>query len=516
MSELKEFFNNLFDSTSWPARWHCGYWSDFHGWLYIISDVMIWAAYFTIPVIILSYITKRKRIRFQTAYLYFAFFILACGLTHLLDAVMFWIPFYRINALVRFFTACISWLTIYHLWKLLPTFSSIKTADELEEEVKQNEKLLNAVEKSNAELKKQNAFIENIFNATLDHMNVFDVKLNLISVNSVTEKFLKKVKHEILGKNFTELFPDAIDDEYHQDLKKSVGGVVIKNKLSKSRSNKYYETSFIPLFENNVQYAVLVIARDTTEKVEKEDALKKLNEELNSKNDELLKVNSELEHFSNVLSHDLQEPLRKIQAYSDILSEKMEGNAEKTTFLKIIKSADRMKSLIYDTLEYAKTGKTENAFEKVDLDQVLSETLIDLELKILEKNAVITAVPLPEVNGIKYQLGQVFYNIITNSLKYNRSIPKIEITCKQVVKNEDGRDKHFFEISFTDNGIGFDEKYKNDIFSPFRRLESKADFEGTGIGLSLVKKIIDIHRGTIHVESKVGEGSTFRLLIPSS
>ncbi len=76
MSEIKEFFNNLFDSTSWPARWHCGYWSDFHGWLYILSDVMIWAAYFTIPVIILSYISKRKDIRFQTAYLNFAFFIL--------------------------------------------------------------------------------------------------------------------------------------------------------------------------------------------------------------------------------------------------------------------------------------------------------------------------------------------------------------------------------------------------------------------------------------------------------
>jgi light-regulated signal transduction histidine kinase (bacteriophytochrome) len=119
---------------------------------------------------------------------------------------------------------------------------------------------------------------------------------------------------------------------------------------------------------------------------------------------------------------------------------------------------------------------------------------------------------LPEVSGIKYQLGEVFYNIITNSLKYNISIPKTEIKCKAVIKKEEGRDRYFFEIS---NGIGFDEKYKKDIFAPFKRLENKANFEGTGIGLSLVKKIMDIHKGYIDAGSKVGEGSVFKLLIPA-
>ncbi|HET6228120.1 MAG TPA: ATP-binding protein [Bacteroidia bacterium] len=515
MGQIKEFFKNLFDHTSWPPRWHCGYWSDFHGWLYILSDFMIWAAYFTIPVIILNYVSKRKGIRFHTAYLYFAFFILACGLTHLLDATMFWIPLYRINALVRFFTACISWLTIYHLWKLLPIVSTIKTANDLEEEMKQKENLLNEVEKSNAELKKQNAFIENIFNATLDHMNVFDIKLNLISVNSVTEKFLNKLKHEIIGKNFTELFPNEIDQEYHQDLLNAAQGSVIMNKLSKSNANNYYETSFIPLFENNVQYAILVIARDITEKVKREKALKRLNEELNSKNDELLIANSELEHFSNILSHDLQEPLRKIQVYSQLFSEKAMDSVERNMFSKIIKSSDRMKNLIENALNYARTGRIEDKFENVMLDEVLSETLEDLELKILEKNAVITSDSLPEVSGIKYQLEQVFYNIIINSLKYNTRTPRIEISCKAVIKNEDEHDKHFFEISIRDNGIGFDEKYKNEIFSPFKRLQNKDDFEGTGIGLSLVKKIIEIHKWHVDAESQIGEGSVFKLLIPA-
>src|SRR5882672_10266252 len=135
MKDIKEFFSNLFEKDLWPARWHCGYWSEFHGWLYIFSDLMIWAAYFAIPLIILKYVSKRSGIRFHSAYFWFAAFILACGFTHLLDAIMFWVPVYRFNALTRFITAIISWLTVYNLIKMLPVAFSLKTSEQLEEEV---------------------------------------------------------------------------------------------------------------------------------------------------------------------------------------------------------------------------------------------------------------------------------------------------------------------------------------------------------------------------------------------
>ena len=135
MNQVTEFFSKLFDDSGFPPRWHCGKWTDFHGWLYIISDLMIWGAYFAIPTIIIRYITRKQEARFQRVYFLFASFILACGTTHLLDAITFWYPAYRLNALVRFGTGVVSWLTVFHLVKLLPVAFSLKTAEQLESEV---------------------------------------------------------------------------------------------------------------------------------------------------------------------------------------------------------------------------------------------------------------------------------------------------------------------------------------------------------------------------------------------
>src|SRR5436309_1550711 len=119
--QFADFFKNLFAADKWPARWHCGEWTSFHGWLYILSDLSIWIAYFLIPLIILNYVSRKKSgIKFQMVYLLFAAFILLCGMTHFLDVMMFWVPMYRLNALVRFFTGCASILTVYYLFKILP------------------------------------------------------------------------------------------------------------------------------------------------------------------------------------------------------------------------------------------------------------------------------------------------------------------------------------------------------------------------------------------------------------
>ena len=132
MQQVIDFFTNLLDTSSWPPRWHCGKWTEFHGWLYIISDLLIFSAYFAMPVIIVRYIVSRTNARFHKVYILFAAFILACGFTHLLDAVSFWYPVYRFNALARFITGLISWTTVYYLIKLLPVAFSLKTAEELE------------------------------------------------------------------------------------------------------------------------------------------------------------------------------------------------------------------------------------------------------------------------------------------------------------------------------------------------------------------------------------------------
>jgi PAS domain S-box-containing protein len=135
MNEVGSFFEQLLDSSDWPPRWHCGHWTAFHGWLYIISDLLIWSAYFAIPLVILKYLSKRHDVRFFRLYWLFAAFILACGATHFLDAVAFWIPLYRLNALLRFVTGVISWVTVFYIVRNLPLIASLRPQSELESEI---------------------------------------------------------------------------------------------------------------------------------------------------------------------------------------------------------------------------------------------------------------------------------------------------------------------------------------------------------------------------------------------
>lgn len=138
--QVQSFFSNLFNTNDWPARWHCGTWSEFHGWLYIVSDLIIWASYFTIPLLLLVIIKKRKDIPFLNIFWLFIAFILFCGLTHFIDAVIFWWPAYRLSALLRFFTALVSVITVLSLYKLLPVIFKLRTQEELEFEIEERKK----------------------------------------------------------------------------------------------------------------------------------------------------------------------------------------------------------------------------------------------------------------------------------------------------------------------------------------------------------------------------------------
>src|SRR5437879_8402500 len=134
-NQLADFFYKIFNTTDWPARWHCGQWTDFHGWLYIFSDVFIWAAYFAIPVLLFSIVKKRKDIPFSRIFWLFIAFIMLCGTTHLVDAIIFWWPAYRLSALIRFATAIVSVFTVYALYKTIPLIYNLRTHEKLQAEI---------------------------------------------------------------------------------------------------------------------------------------------------------------------------------------------------------------------------------------------------------------------------------------------------------------------------------------------------------------------------------------------
>lgn len=249
-----------------------------------------------------------------------------------------------------------------------------------------------------------------------------------------------------------------------------------------------------------------------------EEKVEQRTRELKHYSQELERSNKELEDFAFVASHDLQEPLRKIRAFGDRLSKSFSANLgeQGLDYLTRMQSAsNRMSRLIEDLLAFSRVTRRSREFVSVDLNKLLIEVLDSLDYAISERNARVNVGPLPTIEGDESQLHQVFSNLISNSLKFVAEDvdPQIEIRSQgSAVYNE----KHFFVVSVSDNGIGFDEKYRDRIFNLFQRLHGKDEYSGTGIGLAICRKIVENHGGKIEVQSQPGKGTTFSLWLPPS
>lgn len=251
--------------------------------------------------------------------------------------------------------------------------------------------------------------------------------------------------------------------------------------------------------------------KDNFELKQVQEELKEHQQKLEKYIVELNKSNFELQQFAFVASHDLQEPVRKLMFFSDYLLTCYTQNMDEkgVEYLHLIHSVSgRMRTLIKDLLAFSQINKTDIAFDHVDLNKVARYALQDLQLAIEEKKAAITVQSLPSVEGDESLLRQLFENIITNSLKYARQgvPPEITISYKQVENNH--------ELTFSDNGIGFDEKYAPQIFKLFQRLHARDQYEGTGLGLAICLKIVEMHRGSIRVTSSEGKGASFFISLP--
>lgn len=246
--------------------------------------------------------------------------------------------------------------------------------------------------------------------------------------------------------------------------------------------------------------------------------------ELEENNKELLSINEELESFNNIVSHDLQEPLRKIQMFiSRIESTEMDSISEKGKgyFYKIRTSANKMQTLLIDLVNYSRTIKGDKVFENTDLKELVYHVIDDLSSDIEEKKANIDLGALPTVKVISFQIQQLFINLISNSLKYSQEdvAPQISIFSEKIDKNEvfDNEiitDQDYYKIVVKDNGIGFKQEYAEKVFVLFQRLETGSKYSGTGLGLAICKRIVDNHDGFIKVISEPNVGSTFSIFLP--
>jgi light-regulated signal transduction histidine kinase (bacteriophytochrome) len=252
--------------------------------------------------------------------------------------------------------------------------------------------------------------------------------------------------------------------------------------------------------------------------------LLKLNNELETKNVQLERYAREISSFTHITSHDMQEPLRKIEFFISVILEREEQNLSeegKRVLGKITQSVLRMRKLFLSMLEFSLTNTADNNEEDFDLNDVLKTTLETLKIYIKDSNAQIESEHLPKIRGVRYQFVQLFENIISNAIKFRRKdvLPELQISC-QVVNSSDypkqglRSNTSYYRIDFTDNGTGFDPIYSEKIFDIFQRLVPRSDTFGVGIGLTISRKIAENHKGILVASSRPNEGSTFSLFVP--
>ncbi len=334
--------------------------------------------------------------------------------------------------------------------------------------------------------------------------------------NKTAEKIFGYTSDEIIGK---ELHRIIVPDRYFADFKKGVGEFKISGKgkimektreitaIKKDGTIFPVELSVSPVKIKDKWNAIGII-RDIT-------ARKRDEEEIAMQSVELKRSNAELQQFAYIASHDMQEPLRKVQAFGSrlesILGDEIPGKG-RDYLIRMQNAANRMSDLIESLLIYSRVTTNAQPFTKVDLKKIARTVISDLEISIEKSGGTVDVGKLPTINSDKIQIRQLLQNLIGNGLKYHRDdeppVIKISGQCESKKENT-------CEIIIEDNGIGIDEKYFERIFQPFQRLHGRGKFEGTGIGLAICKKIVDRHNGTITVESEPGKGSTFTITLPA-
>lgn len=418
MNDHANGLNEWFD-VNFMGHGHCYLWRQDLVLLHSVSDVLIAAAYFTIPAALYVLMLKRKDLEYQWMFVLFAMFIFACGTTHLLAVWNIWNGDYYLSGAVKAITAIVSILTAALIWPLIPKALALPRPVELQ--------------KANTDLQSE------------------------IELRKASESNLRSARNEL--------------------------------------QNHVKE-----LLEAKKQLETEIAYRRAAEEKEKAKSLA------------LERSNEDLEQFAFIASHDLREPLRKLMSFTQLLSSGRYGSFDEKgqQFVHYIRdAAERMEALINSLLEYSRVTTQSRDFENVSFAELADEAERDLQLRIDESGASIEKDIQGSVQGNRSQLRQVVQNLIGNALKYRSpdTPPVIRITGGQVADD-------LYRLTVTDNGIGFDPQYKDQIFEVFKRLHGRDEYEGTGMGLAICKKIIERHGGQITATSKLGEGSTFRIDLP--
>ena len=330
-----------------------------------------------------------------------------------------------------------------------------------------------------------------------------DNQLVVIYFNKAAENMLGRKREEVIGRNLFEAFPEAkgsLFEEKYSEALRTKKQMSFETFFEVPPYINWYDVRIYPS-KNGLSVYFLVITEQ-----------KKVKEQLLKLNQELQRSNADLEQFANIIAHDLQEPLRTISSFVQLLARRYEHKLDEKgqTFIRyILDGTSHMQKLLSDLLSYSRLGGGKIDSKPLRLEKILKEVKRTLDKSIKETRAEIISAGLPEVYGDEMQLFTLLQNLISNALKYHGAeSPRISISARNDSEKES-------VVCLRDNGIGFDQKHAEHIFQIFQRLHLRSEYEGTGIGLAVCKKIVERHGGHIWAESEPGKGATFCFTLPA-
>lgn len=526
------FLTHLFDPSGFPARWQCGSgWAQtpWLGWLHILSDLGVWSAYVAIPFVLIYFLLRRKDLPFRKIFLLFGAFILACGTTHLMEAIIFWWPVYRLAGVIKLFTAIISWATVFSLFQVVPVALTMRSPQELEREIAgrkvaeeqlhhANTKLETRVQQRTNELTlavdalhEERELLRTTLGSIGDGVIATDLQGCVTFLNQVAETLTGWSSREAKGLPLDQVF-QIIDESNGQPIAypilnptaQGLGNLSAHDILlrAKDGSERPIDQSVAPIQgEVGIVRGAILVFRDISHFKTAELALK----DSDRRKDEFLAM----------LAHELRNPLAPIRSSLEIMK-RSPGNGDiieqcRTT---MERQSGQLVRLVDDLIDVSRItrNRLELRTERVELAPIIRHAVESCKPAIEQLGHQLT-IQLPAeliyLQADAARLAQVFSNLLTNSCKYTEPGGQIGLSAQT-------RDGNVF-IRVSDNGIGIPPSMLSQVFDMFVQIDQSLERTkgGLGIGLTLVKRIVEMHGGTVTALSEgLGKGSEFTVELP--